>query len=307
MSIRYGRPLPKGPRPKPPQPKLGEIGAMRDVTRAQLRRTKANRANAPQAESNKGSQSTSTSAQQQTAAKKKSKKTKPERLGQNTPVRVEFVRTVRASFPEESDGLARSTRVVVEWRKDGHRYLAWGKLGVKKVIGWRECSAETAYQKLLIKRHPIGTMLKITDSQIPVFEILDLIIATGKVLKPRQGTTVPSARPKQPSSQQMQRHFRRSSDPNQGTRERRSAAAEAARHEALVIRPSDGKLSNSARRRQSSVQTANAAQKRRQMLARQRRELRRLSWLRRHGSEARQAPRDMMDVALQGGSPGLKR
>ena len=37
---------------------------------------KAKRANAPQAESNKGSQSTSTSAQQQTAAKKKSKKTK---------------------------------------------------------------------------------------------------------------------------------------------------------------------------------------------------------------------------------------
>ena len=195
----------------------------------------------------------------------------------------------------------------MEWRKDGRRYLAWGKLGVKKVVGWRECSAETTYQKLLKKRHPIGTMLKITDPQIPVVEILDHIIATGKVLRPRQGTTVPPARPKQPSSQQMQRHSRRSSDPNQGTRERRSAAAEAARHEALVIRPSDVKLSNAARRRQSSVQTANAAQKRRQMLARKRRELRRLSWLRRHGYEARQAPMDMMDVALQGGSPGLKR
>lgn len=105
----------------------------------------------------------------------------------------------------------------------------------------------------------------------------------------------------------MQRHSHRSSHPNHGTRQRRSAAAEAARHEALVITPSDGKLSNSARRRQSSVQTANAAHKRRQMLARKRRELKRLSWLRRHGYEARQAPRDMMDVALQGGSPGLKR
>jgi hypothetical protein len=305
MSIRYGRPLPKGPRPKPPQPKLGEIGAMRDITRAQRRRIKAKRANAPQAGSNKASQLTNTDAQKQTATKKK--KAKPERSRQNTPVRVEVVRPARASFPEESDGLVRSTRVVVEWRKDGHRYLAWGKLGVKKVVGWRECSTETAYQKLLKKRHPIGTMLKITDPQIPVFEILDLIIATGKVLKPRQGTTVPLARPKQPSSQQMQRHSHRSSHPNQGTRERRSAAAEAARHEALVIRPSDGKPSNGARRRQSSGQTANAAQKRRQMLARQRRELRRLSWLRRHGYEARQAPRDMMDVALQGGSPGLKR
>jgi hypothetical protein len=278
---------------------------MRDITRAQRRRIKAKRANAPQAGSNKASQLTNTDAQKQTATKKK--KAKPERSRQNTPVRVEVVRPARASFPEESDGLVRSTRVVVEWRKDGHRYLAWGKLGVKKVVGWRECSTETAYQKLLKKRHPIGTMLKITDPQIPVFEILDLIIATGKVLKPRQGTTVPLARPKQPSSQQMQRHSHRSSHPNQGTRERRSAAAEAARHEALVIRPSDGKPSNGARRRQSSGQTANAAQKRRQMLARQRRELRRLSWLRRHGSEARQAPRDMMDVALQGGSPGLKR
>jgi hypothetical protein len=178
---------------------------------------------------------------------------------------------------------------------------------VKKVDGWRECSAETAYQHLLKKHHPIGTMLKITDSQIPVVEILDLIIATGKVLRPRQVATVPPGRSTPLSSQQMQRRSRRSSHPDQGTRERRSDAAEAARHEALVIRPGDCQPSTPARRRQSSGQTANAAQKRRQMLARQRRELRRLSWLRRHGYEARQAPRDMMDVALQGGSPGLKR
>jgi uncharacterized membrane protein len=71
---------------------------------------KAKRANAPQAESSKGSQSASTSAQQQTAAKKKNKKAKHECLGQNTPVRVEVVRPTRASFPEESDGLVRSTR-----------------------------------------------------------------------------------------------------------------------------------------------------------------------------------------------------
>ncbi|MFN5697449.1 MAG: hypothetical protein ACK486_10520 [Cyanobacteriota bacterium] len=168
-------------------------------------------------------------------------------------------------------------------------------------------SAETAYQKLLKKHHPIGTMLKITDSQIPVVEILDLIIATGKVLRPRQGTTVPPVHPKPLTSKQMQRSSRGSSHPNQGTRQRRSAAAEAARHEVLGIRPSDGKPSNAARRRQSTGQTAGAAQKRRQMLSRQRRELRRLSWLRGHGYEARQTPRDMMDVALQGGSPGLKR
>jgi hypothetical protein len=307
MSIRYGRPLPKGPRPKPPQPKLGEIGATRSVTRVQRRRTKTKRASAPQTESNKGSQSTNTSAQQQTAAKKKKKKPKPERSRQNTPVRVEVGRAPRPSLPGGLDGSARSSRVVVEWRKDDCRYLAWGRLGVKKVDGWRECSAETAYQQLLKKRHPIGTMLKITDSQIPVVEILDLIIATGKVLKPRVGTIVPPARPKPLSSQQMQRGSRRHSHPNQGTRERRSAALEAARHEVLVIRPSDSKPSNAAQRRQSSGQTANAAQKRRQNLARQRRELRRMSWLRRHGYEARQAPRDMMDVALQGGSPGLKR
>jgi hypothetical protein len=259
---------------------------MRGVTRAQRRRAKAKRANAPQAESSKGSQSASTSAQQQTAAKKKNKKIKPERLEQNTPVSVEVVRPARASFPEESDGLVRSTRVVVEWRKDGLRYLAWGRLGMKKVDGRRECSTETAYQQLPRKHHLIGTMLKIIDSQIPIFEILDLIIATGKVLRPRQGTTVPPARPKQPSSQQVQRHSRRSSDPNQGTRERRSAAEEAARHEVLVIRPSDGKPSNAAWRRQPSRQPANDAKKRKQILARQRSEPRRLSWLRRHGYEA---------------------
>lgn len=306
MSIRYGRPLPKDPRPKPPQPKLGEVGPSRDLIRSKSKRKKTKQAPTAQSSTSKASQLTNTDAQKQTATKKK-KKAKPERSRQNTPVKVEVIRPARASFPEESDGLVRSTRVVVEWRKDGRRYLAWGRLGVKKVDGWRECSTETAYQQLLKKHHPIGTMLKITDWQIPVVEILDLIIATGKVLKPRQGTTVPPARPKQPSSQQVHRHSHRSSHPNQGTRERRSAAAEAARHEVLVIRPSDGKPSNAAHRRQSSGQTANAAQKRRQMLARQRRELRRLSWLRRHGYEARQAPRDMMDVALQGGSPGLKR
>jgi hypothetical protein len=307
MSIRYGRPLPKGPRPKPPQPKLGEVGVLRGVTRAKYRRAKAKRANAPQAESNNGSQSTSTSAQQQTAVKKKKKKAKPERSRQNTPVRVEVGRAPRPSLLRGLDGSARSTRVVVEWRRDGRRYLAWGKLGVKKVDGWRECSTETAYQQLLKKYRPIGTMLKITDPQIPVVEILDLIIAAGKVLKLRQVATVPPARPKQPSSQQRQHRSRRSSHSNQSPRQQRSAAAEAARHEALVIRPSDGKPSNAARRRQSSRQPANAEQKRKQMLARQRRELRRLNWLRRHGYEARQAPRDMMDVALQGGSPGLKR
>jgi hypothetical protein len=304
MSIRYGRPLPKGPRPKPPQPKLGEVGTSRDLIRVQRKRKKKEQAPAAQSSTSKASQQTSIEAQKQTATKKK--KAKPERSTQNTPVRVEVVRPARPSFPDRPDDTERSTRVVVEWRKDGRRYLAWGKLGVNKVVGWRECSTETAYKKLLKRCRPIGTMLKIIGPQIPVFEILDHIIATGKVLRPRQGTTVPPVRPKQPSYQQMQRHSRRSSDPNKGTRERRIAATEAARHEALVIRPSDGKPSTAARRRQSSRQSSNAEQKRKQMLARQRRELRRLSWLGRHGYEARQAPRDMMDVALQGGSPGLK-
>lgn len=307
MSIRYGRPLPKGPRPKPPQPKLGEVGPLRDHIRSQRKRKKTKQTPTAQSSTSKASQLTNIDAQKQTATKKKKKKAKPEQSRQNTPVRVEVGRAPRPSLPGGLDGSARSSRVVVEWRKDARRYLAWGRIGAKKVDGWRECSAETAYQQLLKKLSPIGTKLNITDSQIPVAEILDLIIATGKVLKPRQGTTVPPSRPKPLLSQQMQSRSRRSSHPNQDTGQPRSAAAEAARHEVLVIRPSDGQPSTTAWRRQSSRQPANDAKKCKQMLTRQRRELRRLSWLRRHGYEARQAPRDMMDVALQGGSPGLKR
>lgn len=307
MSIRYGRPLPKGPRPKPPQPKLGEVGALRGVTRAQRRRQKAKQADITQSASNQGSQSKDKDSQQQSKPRKK-KKAKREPSRQNTPVKVEIVKPIKPASTIGPDGSRRSTRVVVEWWKDGRRYLAWGRLGAMKVEGWRECSTETIYRQFIRKLSPIGTKLSVTDSQIPVVEILDLMIAAGKVLKPRRKfTSGISAAQKSPQTRPTRRHSRVGSRPNRDSRSRRSAAAEAARHEALVVRPSDGKPSTAARRRQSSGQTANAAQKRKQMLARQRRELRRLSWLRRHGYEARQAPRDMMDVALQGGSPGLKR
>lgn len=306
MSISYGRSLPKGPRPKPPQPKLGEIGPSRDLICVQRKRRKKKQPPTAKSSTGKASQPTSAEAQKQAATTKK--KAKPERPKQNTPIRVEVVRPAQPSFPDRLDDTERSTTVVVEWRKDGHRYLAWGKLGVKKVNGWRECTSDSAYQRLLQKLRPIGSKLSVKDSQIPFVEILNLIIATGKVLRPRQRDyIVPPARPKPLSSQQMQRRSRRGSHSNQSPRQRRSAAAEAARHEALVIRPSDAKPSAATQRRQSSRQPANATQKRKQMLTRQRKELSRSSWLRRHGYEARQAPRDMMDVALQGGSPGLKR
>lgn len=200
-----------------------------------------------------------------------------------------------------------SCRVVVEWRRDGRRYLAWGRLGVKKVDGRKECTADSVYQQLLNKLRPIGAKLSITDTRIPVVEILDLMIAAGKVLKPRQIFTSGRSSVETPlSSRPTQRRSRSCSPTNQVTRQRRSAAAEAARNEALVIRPIDGQPSTAARRRQGSRQAANDSQKRKQMLARQRRELRRLSWLRRHGYEQRDAPNDMMHFALQGGSPGLK-
>jgi hypothetical protein len=306
MSIRYGRSLPNGPRPKPPQPKLGEVGPARDLIRIQRKQKKKKQATKAQSSTSNGSQPPNTDAQQQAATKKK-KKAKPERSKQNTPVRVEVVRPARASSPDGSNGLVRSNRVVVEWRTDGRRYLAWGRQGVKKVHGWRECTNNTTYQQLLRKLHPIGTRLNIADTRVPVVEILDLIIATGKILKPRPGTTVQPSRPKPLASQQLQRRSRSGARPNQVIRQRRSAAAEAARNEVLVTRPSDGKPSKAARRRKATSEEAHRVHKRKQLLAQQRKELRRLSWLRRHGYEARQAPRDMMDVALQGGSPGLKR
>jgi hypothetical protein len=305
MSIHYGRSLPTGPRPKPPQPKSGEIGVLRGLRRAQSRRNKKNKANDIKDSTNNSRQGASPSSQEQVAAKIKKKKSKPARSRQNTPVRVEVVRPAKPSLPIRP---ARSNGVVVEWIRDGRRYLAWVRLGVKAVHGWKECSAETTYQQLVKKLRPIGTNLIISDSRVPVVEILDLMIAAGKVLMPTQRFPLVAPAPKQPfSSSQTQRRSRTGSRRDQGPRQRRSAAAEAERNEVLVIRPSDGKLSTAARRRESSRQSVNGSQKRRQLLARQQRGVRRLSWLRRHGYEQRDAPNDMMHVALQGGSPGLKR
>jgi hypothetical protein len=305
MSIHYGRSLPKAPRPKPPQPKLGEIGALRGVARAQRRRKKAKRSSPLQSSSSNSSQAINTSAQQQKPTKQKKRKPTSERPKQNTPVRVELVGPARPPLPSDP---AMFSRVVVEWRRAGRRYVAWGKKGVKAVHGWRECSDDTKYQRLLKKLHPIGTKLNITDSRVPVVEILDLIIATGKVLRPKQiFTSSASAVQKPLLPRQAQSRSRSGSRRDQGARLRRSAAAEVARNEVLVIRPSNEQLSKSSRRRKASTEAANHERKRREMLAQQRRGLSRLSWLRRNGYEDRDAPDDMMHVALQGGSPGLKR
>ncbi len=305
MSINYGRSLPRGPRPKPPLPKLGEVGSLRGTTEPQSSRNKKQKDNNVQASSNSDTQAVSSRSQQLGTTQKKKKKTKLDRRKQNTPVRVEIV---RPKPPSLSSKPSKACRVVVEWRRAGRRYLAWGKLGVKAVDGWSECTAEKNYQQLLKKLHPIGTKLTISDSRIPVVEILDLIIAVGKVLtQKRQGSTAAQVSSQAFPSRQTKRRSRRESQSNQVARQRNSAAAEAARNEVLVIRPNEGQPSKASRRQRTARHAANNEQKRRQLLARQRRELRRLSWLRRLGQEERDAPNDMMHFALQGGLPGLKR
>ena len=253
MSINYGRSLPKGPRPKPPQPKLGEVGMLRGLTRSQRRRRKPQKATAPPAEANEGSKATEEKPQTPDLAKKK-KKRKQERPKQNTPVRVEVV---KPAPPPLKNATAQSTRVVVEWRRAERRYLAWGKRGVKAVDGWRECSEDSAYLRLLEKLDPIGIKLSITDQQIPVAQILDLIIATGKVLKPRKSVSSggsPAGRDSLP--RQAQRRSRRGQQEIQTTRQRRSADLEAARNEVLVIRPGQTKSSSTERRQSASTRAS---------------------------------------------------
>lgn len=308
MSINYGRSLPKSPRPKPPQPKLGEVGMLRGLGRSQRRRRKPQEATAPPIASNDGSKATAAKSQTPDVAKKKKKKRKQERPKQNTPVRVEVV---KPAPPPLKNATAQSTRVVVEWRRAERRYLAWGKRGIKAVDGWRECSEDSAYRRLLENLDPIGIKLSITDQQIPVAQILDLIIATGKVLKPRKSVSSGGS-PAGPSSppRQAQRRSRRGQQQIQTTRptrRRRSADLEAARNEVLVIRPGQAKSSSAERRQSASTRASNKERKRRELLAQQQKELSRLSWLRRNGYEDRDTPDDMMHVALQGGSPGLKR
>lgn len=304
MSINYGRSLPKGPRPKPPLPKLGEVGMLRGLTRSQRRRRKPQKATAPPIGSNEGSKATEAKSQTPDLAKKK-KKRKQERPKQNTPVRVEVA---KPAPPPLKNATAQSTRVVVEWRRAERRYLAWGKRGIKAVDGWRECSEDSAYHRLLKKLDPIGIKLSITDQRVPVAQILDLIIATGKVLKPRQIFASGGSPAKRDlPSRQAQRRSRRGQQQIQATRQRRSADLEAVRNEVLVIRPSQEKSSRAERSQSRSNRASNKERKRRELLAQQRRELSRLSWLRRSGYEDRDAPDDMMHIALQGGSPGLKR
>lgn len=303
MSINYGRSLPKGPRPKPPQPKLGEVRMLRGLGRSQRRRRKSQKTSASPIGSNERIKATEAKSQTPDVAKKK-KKRKQERPKQNTPVRVEVV---KPAPPLLKNATAQSTRVVVEWRRAERRYLAWGKRGVKAVDGWRECSEDSAYHRLLDKLDPIGIKLSITDQQIPVAQILDLIIAAGKILKHRKSVSSggsPAGRDK--PRRQAQRRSRRGQQQIQAKRQRRSADLEAARNEVLVIRPGQA-TSSSTKRRQSASTRAKEERKRRELLAQQRKELSRLSRLRRNGYEDRDGHDDMMHVALQGGSPGLKR
>lgn len=306
MSINYGRSLPKGPRPKPPQPKLGEIGELRGLTRRAQRRRGKPKPATNQAVTNNGGGATKIKTQEQEPTKKKTKKKrKSERPKQNTPVRVEVVRhDVRPSINSDIE----SSLVVVEWKRAGRRYLAWGKRGIKSVEGWRECTDDSTYNQLLKKLYPFGVKLTITDQRIPVAQILDLIIATGKVLKPRQALAskgLAGSGASQP--RRGRRHTQGGQKQSQNSRGRRTDNAEAARNEALVIRPSNNKSATSERGRDPSRETSRKEEKRRQLLAKQRRELSRLTWLRRNGIEERDAPDDMMHIALQGGSPGLKR
>jgi len=304
MSINYGRSLPNGPRPKPPQPKLGEIGQLRGLTRAKRRRRKP-KPTTTQAVTDNGSNDKKINAQTQKPAKKKNKKHKLERPKQNTPVKVEVVKlNVRPSITPN----VQSSRVVVVWRGAGRRYIAWGKRNIKSVEGWSECTDDSTYYRLLKNLHPFEIKLSITDQRIPVVPILDLIIAAGKVLKPRQvftskgstGSAVSQSRRGQPRTQSSPQR-------NQHSLQHIADDTEAARNEVLVIRPSQKKSAIAERGRNSSRETSHKEQKRKQLLAKQRRELSRLSWLRRNCIEERDAPDDMMHIALQGGSPGLKR
>lgn len=209
MSITYGRSLPKGPRPKPPQPKLGGAGNPR-------RKRKKPKPAKTQKVTDTGSSGTRASTQTQKQAKKKNKKRKLERSRQNTLMKVEVV---KPGAPSSTNSTVNSGRVVVEWERAGHRYLAWGKRGIKKVEGWKKCTEKSTYNQLLKRLEPIEIKLSIADQRMPVAPILDLIIAAGKVLKPRRifppsgGTTVSSLQSRRrsqrrPASNQRSRRLR---------------------------------------------------------------------------------------------------
>ena len=303
MGNSYGRSLPKGPRPKAPPPKLGEVGARRGQTRTQRRRRKPKSADAPQERDSQGQNLAKAKAK--TSGSSKKEKPKQERPRQNTPVRIEIIKP--ASVPLAKP-IGRSIRVVVEWKHAKRRYLAWGKKGIKAVDGWRECSDSTSYHRLLKKLNPIGIKLNIADQQIPVSQILDLIIATGKVLKPRPISNLQGSLAKGAVSFQLpQRRSPRDQKHRRVMRQRRLAISEAARNEVLVVRPKHQKQPRTNRGRAKPIKASNKARRRNELLSQQRKELSRLNWLQRNGYEVRNDEDDMMHVALQGGSPGLKR
>lgn len=215
----------------------------------------------------------------------------------------------RAQAPHQTHSENRATkpsRVVVIWRRKSKRYMAWGTLGIKSVEGWKECTSESAFNSLLKKLGPIGTRLTVPGSHWNASEFLDLIIMGGKIINSHPPAVFASSAKSGSAGRNLHQAIRIKWSKAR-LRRRSDSYVDLARHEALVIRPSGENGSTASRRQKSANQKVNNERKRKQMLARQRRELKRLQWYRKNGYEEREAPDDLMHRALQGGAPGLKR
>ncbi len=307
MGIRYGRPLPSSPRPSAPKPRLGDLGpAWEGDAVARRKRKQANGLKKKQPSKQTGRKASSTGKSTNSHFNASNSQTSQPSGAAKPRQTAQVQRTPSKSLQNDGQPQSKptSTRVVVIWVRDGFRYVAWGAKGVKAVEGWKRCCDESEFRRVLSSLGPSGIRLILRGDKGPVADILDLMIMSGKVLKPKLSARKPRQNPSVPSTAKAERS--RGSARRQ-LENRRGQWQDLSRHEALVVRPADGIAPKSQRKKKARSSSSRQSQRGASKLEKQRHKSQRLGRIRNEGSDMGAGHEDLMHRALQGGSPGLKR
>lgn len=309
MGIRFGRSLQPGRRPAAPKPRLGDLAPdWQGGAVARQKRKKANEKKIKRTSKKSARNACRTDKRIPAHLDLNPSNSQASNLsgGANPCQTAQAQRTPSGSLQHDGQPQSKppSTRVVVIWVRDGFRYVAWGTKGVKEVEGWKKCRDDSEFRKVLSKLGASGIRLIPREDYGPVAEILDLMIMSGKVLKPKLTARKPRQNSSVPSSS---RAARSRSSVSRQPEKRRGEWRDLSRHEALVARPADGIAPKSQRKKKARSSSSRQSQRGASKLEKQRHKSQRLGRIRNEGSDTGAGHEDLMHRALQGGSPGLKR
>lgn len=263
MGIRYGRPLPPSRRPAAPKPRPGALGPVWEGGAvARQRRKKSNEKKIRQTSKKSARNACLTGKPIPANSHLNTSNSKTSNLsGVANPCQTAQVqRTPSGSLQHDGQPQSKptSTRVVVIWVKDGFRYVAWGTKGVKAVEGWKKCCDESEFRRVLSRLGPSGIRLILRGDKGPVADILDLMIMSGKVLKPKLSARKPRQNPSVPLTA---REARSRGSAGRQPENRRGQWPDLSRHEALVVRPADGIAPQTQRKKNARTSSSRQSQR----------------------------------------------